>query len=88
MDIPAGLEKDTINHTVSILAPAFTNDVFQRYLLLSDLQSSHQTAISSSLNEKVFRHIIPMFVEDGALLLTVPGSTIASVWYVPPSYAL
>jgi hypothetical protein len=80
MDVPLGLQKDTIDHTVSILAPAFTNDVFQRYLLLSDLQSSNQPDISSSLNEKVFGHIIPMFVEDGATLITVPGSTIASVW--------
>jgi hypothetical protein len=80
MEIPAGLRKDTIDHTVSILAPVFTNDAFQRYLMLADLQSSHQTDLSSSLNEKVFSHILPVFLEDGALLLTVPGSTIASVW--------
>ena len=82
METPAGLEKDTISHTISILSNAFANDTFQRYLLLDNLQSSGKHDIDLSLNEQIFKEVVPKMVEDGAALITVPGSSIASVWYV------
>jgi hypothetical protein len=82
METPAGLEKDTTSHTISILSNAFANDAFQRYLLLDDLQSSRTHDIDPSLHEQTFKEVVPKMVEDGATLITVPGSSIASVWYV------
>jgi hypothetical protein len=80
MESPAGLAKDTISHTVSILSNAFANDTFQRYLLLDNLQSSGKHDIDPYLNEQVFGEVVPKMVEDGATMITVPGSSIASVW--------
>jgi hypothetical protein len=80
MEIPPGLQKDTIDHTVSILSPAFANDAFQRYILLDELRSSGKTEIESSQNERIFSDVVPMMVAESGTLITVPGSTIASVW--------
>jgi hypothetical protein len=80
METPTGLQKDTIDHTVSILSPAFANDAFQRYILLDELQASRKTEIETSHNERIFSEVVPMMVADSGTLITVPGSTIASVW--------
>jgi hypothetical protein len=78
--IPAGLQEDTIDHTVEILAKQFEGDAFQRYILLDEMQESGKTEIGLETNKELFEFIVPGFVKGGARCLTIAGSGVASVW--------
>jgi hypothetical protein len=78
--VPAGLEEDSPEHTIEILAKQFNDDAFQRYVLLDELQGSGKRDIGEELNKEVFEFMIPDFLRGGARMMTVPGSGVASVW--------
>jgi hypothetical protein len=80
MEIPAGLVADTIEHTVETLSKCFCNDTFQRYLVFDHLQISDSETLDAALNKREFDEAVPALVEDGAALITAPGSALASVW--------
>jgi hypothetical protein len=80
MEIPTGLVEDTVEHTVQVLANSFVNDPFQRYLTFELLQLPDTAVLDVVANKQVFDGFIPEMVADGASLITVPGSGIASVW--------
>jgi hypothetical protein len=80
MDLPTPLQNDTLTHTISILSRAFTQDPIQRYLLLSSPSATALEEIPLAENERVFGELVPQMVEEGAFLVTVFGSGIASVW--------
>jgi len=80
MNIPQPLVKDTVEHTIEVLANAFTKDTFHRFLLLNHLRLDNSTQLTPSVNRKLFDELIPPMVMDGAFLVTMPGSSISSVW--------
>lgn len=78
--IPTGLQEDSLEHTIEILAKQFNDDAFQRYILLDELQGSEKTDIGVELNQEVFGFVVPDFLKGGARMITIPGSGVASVW--------
>jgi hypothetical protein len=82
MDLPTGLVNDTPEHTISTLARCFISDAFQRYLVFDHLELPDSQPFDVDINERAFNDFVPALVSDGAVLVTVPGSGIVSVWYV------
>jgi hypothetical protein len=80
MEIPAGLVEDTLDHTIETLSKCFCNDTFQRYLVFDHLEIPDSETLDASLNKREFDEAVPGLMSDGAVLVTVPGSGIASVW--------
>lgn len=80
MEIPVGLVKDSLEHTIETLSKCFCNDTFQRYLVFDHLEIPDSETLNAHLNKREFEEAVPALVEDGATLITVPGSGIASVW--------
>jgi hypothetical protein len=80
MEIPTGLVADTVEHTIKVLSNAFVDDPFQRYLTFELLELPDTATLDVSVNKRLFESFIPEIKADGASLITVPGSAIASVW--------
>jgi hypothetical protein len=86
MEIPTGLAEDTVEHTVEVLANSFVNDAFQRYLAFDLFNLPDSAALDAEMNRELFKDFIPEIKADGAVLITLPGSAIASVWWVEPAH--
>jgi hypothetical protein len=82
MDLPTGLVNDTAEHTISTLARCFTSDAFQRYLVFDHLELPESQPFDVEINERAFNDFVPALVSEGAVLVTIPGSGIVSVWCV------
>lgn len=80
--IPPGLKEDSLDHASEIIAKQFSDDPFQRYILLDDLVKAGKRDIEYQFNKEIFDMVIPGMVKDGAKCITVEGSGVASVWYV------
>jgi hypothetical protein len=78
--IPAGLVADTQDHAINILSTCFVNDAFQRYLVFDHLELPDSAEFDLSVNRRAFSEFIPEIAASGAVLVTVPGSAITSVW--------
>jgi hypothetical protein len=82
MDLPSGLVYDTPEHTISTLATCFISDAFQRYLVFDHLELPDTQPFDVETNKRAFSDFIPALSSEGAVLVTLPGSGIVSVWYV------
>lgn len=78
--IPAGLQEDTLDHTVEILAKQFKDDAFQRYILLDELKKNGKRDIETEFNIAVFDFVVRGMVKGGARCITVEKSGVTSVW--------
>jgi hypothetical protein len=80
MEIPAGLARDSLEHTVETLSKCFCNDTFQRYLVFDHLEIPDSETLDAALNRREFEEAVPALVSDGAALVTMPGTGLSSVW--------
>jgi hypothetical protein len=89
MEIPKGLVADTPEHTIEIVSKCFVNDAYQRYLVFDHLEIPDSVPFDVSLNEQLFSDFIHgLAASEAASLITLPGSAIASVWWVTYSSVL
>lgn len=80
LEIPEGLVEDTPEHTITTLSNCFNDDAFQRYLVFDHLDIPDTERLVASMNQQAFGEFIPSIIDDGGVLVTLPGSAITSVW--------
>ena len=80
---PLGLEEDTLEHAIDVLASTFQDDPFMRYFQLDEAAQPPASKLSYSYLKPAMKDIVTSFIEDEqATLITVPGKDVTSAWFV------